>query len=256
MPQPDTVIRKNTLTPLLTYAVYFRPVIATPLAAALAQTPDPPQDRPADVAPSLTTRMLGLVRKLIDYGRQRATSLAQQPQPAGEARIDLQIRFGILRFGQKSTARILAQIVHALRLAAILEDRLAGRPARRHTTASLCPCAVTALPRRPASRSAKTGQRDRARTPFHLPVDFLLLRICTELGIDYDDPLWKEMEALVNEHRDNRIASFQQTHKQQGSAPVTASAPGTDRDTGTRPVPPARPALHLVSVATSATGPP
>lgn len=153
----------------------LQPVTATPLAAALAQPPDPSQDRPS----SLATRTLGFVRKLIDYGRERADTLPLQP-PSGEAGIDLKIRFGILRFGRKTTLRILALIAHALRLAAILEDRLAGRPARRHTTAQLCPRAVAARPRRPAPRAATAGQRHRARTPFHLPIDFLLLLICTD----------------------------------------------------------------------------
>ena len=237
----------------------LQPVTATPLAAALAQPPDPSQDRPS----SLATRTLGFVRKLIDYGRERADTLPLQP-PSGEAGIDLKIRFGILRFGRKTTLRILALIAHALRLAAILEDRLAGRPARRHTTAQLCPRAVAARPRRPAPRAATAGQRHRARTPFHLPIDFLLLLICTELGLCHGDKLWEEMEVPVNEHRDNLIESFEQTHKQQ--APTNAFAPkgfvpNTDSDTDAppvpkAPVPQARPALHLVSVATAATGPP
>ena len=67
------------------------------------------------------------------------------------------------------------------------------------------------------------------------------------------------MEVLINEHRDNLIETFRQTQKQQD--PANAFAPGTDSDTDAppvprSPVPQARPALHLVSVATAATGPP
>ena len=110
----------------------LQPVTATPLAAALAQPPDPSQDRPS----SLATRTLGFVRKLIDYGREHADTLPLQP-PSGEAGIDLKIRFGILRFGRKTTLRILALIAHALRLAAILEDpaRRPPRPPPHHRTA-------------------------------------------------------------------------------------------------------------------------
>ena len=53
---------------------------APPTVAAQTNCPDPHQDRPATGAdaPIRTGRLLGLVRALIDYGRQLAGTLQQR----------------------------------------------------------------------------------------------------------------------------------------------------------------------------------
>jgi len=66
------------LTPLLNHVLYLF-ISAAFATAALPNEPDPPADPAAGTvrAQSRTGRLLGLLRKLIDYGTELARSLQQ-----------------------------------------------------------------------------------------------------------------------------------------------------------------------------------
>ena len=94
-----------------------------PTATVPADRPDPQQDRPATGtdAPTSTGCLLSLVRALIDYGRQLATTLQQRT--AATNLTDITLNFGTI-----DIADILARITRGLLRAAALEARLERRP--------------------------------------------------------------------------------------------------------------------------------
>jgi len=85
--------------------------------------PDPAPDRAAGSVweQSRTGRLLGLLRKLIDYGLELACSLQQNPAVATLVTV-------ALHFGTRDIARILARITRGLQLAGELEAKLVRRP--------------------------------------------------------------------------------------------------------------------------------
>src|ERR1700733_5319263 len=97
-----------------------------PPTAAQPNRPDPHQDRPATGAdaPTRTGRLLGLLRTLIDYGRQLAGTLQQRTAATDTA--DVTRDFGTFDIGE-----ILARIARGLLRAAALETRLSSRLASR-----------------------------------------------------------------------------------------------------------------------------
>jgi hypothetical protein len=118
---------------------------------AQPSTPDPHQDQPATgtAAASRTGHLLGLVRFLIGYGKQLATTLQQRT-----ATTDLS---GIIRnFGTIDIADIIARITRGLLRAAALETKLDQRLARQQAAAANLTAASCREPRapRPTNRSA------------------------------------------------------------------------------------------------------
>src|ERR1700690_3352620 len=117
--------------------------------AALPDRLDPPPDRAADPdaasapAPSRAGRLLGLVRKLIDYGKDLAHTLQQRTAATALFTVALQ-------FGTRDIALILARITRGLRLANALEARLVSHPVREEV-------AVPALVRAPSDRKPRTA---------------------------------------------------------------------------------------------------
>src|SRR5579872_5064202 len=96
---------------------------AAPAAAALPNTSDPPPEPVVEPAagapaPSRTSRLLGIVRKLIDYGKDLAHTL-QQGATTTTALITV-----ALQFGTRDIALILARLSRGLLLANALEARL------------------------------------------------------------------------------------------------------------------------------------
>jgi hypothetical protein len=119
---------------------------AASATAALPNDPDPPPDRTADRAPTQSGagRVLGLLRKLIDYGQELARTV-QQRAAAGTL-------FTVaLHFGTRDIALILARITRGLRLANALEAGLISRPVRQDD--------VPARVRAPADRTKCTARR-------------------------------------------------------------------------------------------------
>src|SRR3984957_6935231 len=109
---------------------------AASITAALPDRPGSPPDPLLDPAaasapaPNRTGRLLGLVRKLIDYGKDLAHTLQQ--------RTGATTLFTIARhFGTSDIALILARITRGLLLANALEARLVCRPVRQDAAPAL-----------------------------------------------------------------------------------------------------------------------
>ncbi len=161
----------------------------------------PPTDPPV----TGSGRLLGLVRRLIDYGNTLLATLRQQPSP--EALFDISRCFGTL-----DAALIIARIIRGLRLAAALQDRLvrnshrldkprasvaASRPPRRSGPA--CP--------RPAPHPADAADLAALPTPEEIaakirrrPIGAVLADICSDLGITANHPLWRDLHQAVMRH--------------------------------------------------------
>ncbi len=150
--------------------------------------------------PSRVGRLLDLVRKLIDYGRELAATLPLR------AATDLA---SITRcFGTSDIALILASITRGLLRANALEARLLKNAA--HLDAKPNPRAAPAQPKSCAARPA--AQRNAAAdanlaelpTPEQIaawvgrrPIGAVLAEICRELGILPGHRLWRELRLEI-----------------------------------------------------------
>ena len=154
--------------------------------------------------PTRTARLLGLVRRLITYGKDLTATLQRRPS------VETIIATG-LHFGVVNVAIILARIARALQLAEALEARLALRadrpePARREPTAS--------APRKPRNPRPKAPPNSSATLPTaeeiaeqlrRRPVYAVLADICRDLGLTQGNPLWQEVQDLILEFRGSGI---------------------------------------------------
>jgi hypothetical protein len=111
-------------------------------APAAPIDPDPPRAAPA--MPAGIGRVLSLVRRLIDYGRQLAATVQQRATAPGFALF-------ASTFGTADLATILARITNGLRRAAALEAMLCRRAARGQ---DLTPSPIR-LPAAPGPRAAR-----------------------------------------------------------------------------------------------------
>jgi hypothetical protein len=168
--------------------------------SAPTTTPDP---NPAGAAkPSRLECVLNLVRKLIDYGKEIATTLRER-----STTIDLP---AITRpFGTRDIVLILARITHGLLLANALEARLVEGAARREAEpTSAAPRAQQPRPRAAPAASHPAGPADShlagLPTPERIaaevrrrPIGGVLVDICCDLGILPCHPLWPELSRLI-----------------------------------------------------------
>jgi hypothetical protein len=187
-------------------------------AAALPYRPDPPPDpavHPAAAsapAPSRTGRLLGLVRKLIDYGKDLAHTLQQRTAATALFTV-------ALHFGTRDIALILARISRGLLLANALEARLVSRPERE--------AAAAALVRAPPDRARRAAQpavlraggaasglalvptaEEIAAALRHRPAAAVIADICRDLGIVPAHPLWGEVMMVLTEHGGSIVTLF------------------------------------------------
>jgi hypothetical protein len=183
--------------------------------ASATNTPDP-TSQPAPWPASTDrrgnlTRLLGLVRSLIDYGKDLATALRERgltDRPAGAT----------ARFGTRDIA--LSRIAVALLRADALEARLLRSAARPDPK----PCP----PRAPSQRAPCAARREaepaaqpdpclaRLPTPEQIaaeirrrPVGAVLVDICRDLGIMADHPLWRELNLAIIMHGGGLAAFFE-----------------------------------------------
>jgi hypothetical protein len=217
-------VGKNSLTFASLYVpISFMPDAPNP--AAPCPEADPPGDQPAvGVAATQSGRLLGLVRRLIDFGRQLVTTLQNQPAPEAVAGITL-------CFGTINLALILARITRGLRLAAALEERIVRdprgidephhRPAllrtpdSPRTSDSLRTPAARSPGSRPSRRQARPREDDAAllaRLPTageiaeqvrHRAIGEVIADICRDLGITADHALWPELRDAIIRHEGN-----------------------------------------------------
>ena len=207
-PAPPPQPRKHPLTtPAIYVLVVFMADAST--AAVPPNRPDPPQDLAAIAGstPTRSGRLIGLVRRLIDYGKELVATL-RQPCSATQ-------HFHITRnFGTLDIALIIARITRGLRIAAALESRLVrtasrldGPPPRAVPDASPRPASprplhgpVHATP--PAEDDAALLAR--LPTPEEIaarvrrrPIGVVITDICNDLGIVTSHKLWRELHEAV-----------------------------------------------------------
>jgi len=228
-----------------------------PQAAAQTNLPEPHQDRAAAGAdaPSRTGRLLGLVRKLIDCGKELASTLQQRTAATNLATITR-------NFGTFDIASIVAHITRALHRAAALEIRLLSRVARGDDGPALASAPAHRHPRaaQPAAQRASGAEsglahlptpRDIAADVRRRPVGAVIADICRDLGIVPSDPLWRELSLAIIENGGNLVTLFVDASKRVARAvadPSFVAPPGV--------TPPGWPAPCLPSPAASGAGPP
>src|SRR5271166_3456131 len=157
-------------------------------------------------------RLLGLVRKLIDHGKQLAAavgqrSLSNDPVLTG------------CRFGTSDIALILSRITLALHRATALEARLLRRAAqpdpKPRPSGASSPRTLRApreAPQEPAEADPRlaglpTPEQIAARHATGLdpvvrrrPIGAVIADICRDLGIMADYPLWRELRLAITLH--------------------------------------------------------
>jgi hypothetical protein len=145
-------------------------------------------------------RLLGLVRKLIDHGKQLALAVGQRsltndPALAG------------CRFGTSDIALILSRIALALQRAAALEARLlrsAARPDPKPRPPRVPSPRAVRVPPAPAEADPRLARMPTAEQIAaeirHRPVGAVIADICRDLGIMADHPLWRELRLAVILH--------------------------------------------------------
>ena len=161
--------------------------------SAAATVPDSPTQ------PSRSARLLGLVRRLIDYGKELAATIRERVVTD-----PISVRCG---FGTVDVGLILARIARGLHRANALEARLLSKahrldaPPRRAASPS-----SPRLPR-PATAPAD-GETDepiaRLPTPDQIatavrrqPIGAVIADICRDLGITPRHPLWRELQLVI-----------------------------------------------------------
>ena len=170
---------------------------------------------PSTDKPTPSGRLLRLVRKLIDYGRQLGAALTQRTADLASVTRE---------FGTKDVALILARIRCGLERANLLEARIIDEAARLDAAAARAAPAAAVAPRtRPATPRPPEPPKQQpdprlARLPTseeiadevrHRPIGAVLADICRDLGIVPSHPLWLELMVLVPEHGGNFPALFE-----------------------------------------------
>jgi hypothetical protein len=205
---------------------------------AEANAPDPPTQ------PSRAANLLGLVRKLIDYGRELAATIRQRaftnPGPV------------ITCFGTADIALILARISRGLHRANALEarlirsaDRLDAAPRGASPEKIRAPRQATA-----PSTDETNGRLTHLPTPEQIaakvrrqPIGAVFADICRDLGILPSHPLWRELQIVII-REDGNLANLVKDILDQ-AFPITPPTP---------PESPAPPPLRFLTPAR--TGPP
>ena len=153
--------------------------------------------------PSRVGRLLDLVRKLVEYGKELAATL-RQPS------VTTDLAAAARAFGTRDIALILARITRGLHRADALEARLIRNAA--HLDAEPRPRSA------PAAANPASGPRRQAAPPAgspltHLPtpeqiaaevrrrpIGAVVADICRDLGIMPSHPLWREVQLVVIRH--------------------------------------------------------
>ena len=171
-------------------------------AAPTAPTPGtPPDPIPAGAdKESRVGRLLTLVRKLIDYGRELAATF-QGRDPATHAR----------HFGTTDLALILARITQGLHRARSLEERLVRNAATLDPPHRPQPARAPREPRTTQAATPRSLSGDPCLadlpTPEQIaaavrrrPIGAVIADICRDLGILPSHPLWRELSEIIIRH--------------------------------------------------------
>jgi hypothetical protein len=167
-------------------------------ASAPASLPGPAADKG-----TRSGRLLGLLHKLIDYGKELAATIRRRAvtDPISVQRC----------FGTTDLALILARISRGLHRATALEVRITRNAACLDTA----PRPAPVLPRRPAPASPRATPRTddidpglaRLPTPAQIaaevrrrPIGAVIADICRDFGITPNHPLWRELQYVLVAH--------------------------------------------------------
>ena len=140
--------------------------------------------------------LLGLVRRIIDYGRDLVTALQRQNTPSTPL---------ARRFGTFNLALIIARIARGLSIAAALETRLSrARPARsvQRTTPNRAPLKPRPARPTPAEEDAALlralpSAEEIAAHVRNRSAGAVIVEICRDLGINATHPLWNEIRDAI-----------------------------------------------------------
>ena len=157
----------------------------------------PPTEAPK---PSRAGRLLAVVRKLIDYGKELAATIR------GRALTDpLAVK---VCFGTTDIALILTRIARGLHRAQALEDRvtrcaalLDAGPRRARGQSKARPSAARPLTAPPHPRLAGLPTAEQiAAEVRRRPIGAVIADICRDLGILPSHSLWRDVQKLIIEH--------------------------------------------------------
>ena len=210
-------------------------------------------DPAADHAPtqSRTSRLLGFLRKLIDYGTQLVHTLQQRT--AATALLTV-----ALHFGTRDIALILSRIARGLQLANALEARLISHPLRQEPAPAPIRAPADRKPRTAQQPAEPRAKRAASRLPDlptaeeiadalrHRPLGAVIADICRDLGIVPSHPLWGEVMMVVTEFGGNLARLYGDVINR--VCAWTTDLSGFDAD--------GWPALLASAAAVCATGPP
>ena len=162
--------------------------------SAAAETPAPTTE------PSRSARLLDLIRKLIDYGRELAATIRQ--------RTATDPYFVKARFNTIDLAVILARIARGLLLAEALEARvlrsaaqLDAEPAPRRARPAPRAPAVPRVAAEPDPRLAQLPTAEQiAAEARRRPIGAVIVDICCDLGITGSHPLWRDVQRAIIKH--------------------------------------------------------
>jgi hypothetical protein len=159
----------------------------------------PPTTQP-DPQPSRAGRLLSLVRKLIDYGKELVATVRQ--------RVAADPIFARTGFGTTDIALILTRIARGLHRAQALEDRvtrcaalLDAGPRRARGQSKARPSAARPLTAPPDPRLAGLPTAEQiAAEVRRRPIGAVIADICRDLGILPSHSLWRDVQKLIIEH--------------------------------------------------------
>jgi len=177
--------------------------------SAAAATPEgtsaPAPAAPGEHRPGRFRRVLDVVRKLIDYGKELATTL--------QRRAATDLAAATRPFGTSDIGLILARITRGLLLANALEARVVALAAQPVAPPRPARAPAQREPRAPRPASARpTEAADHPRLALlptaeqiaaevrRRPVGAVIADICRDLGIIPTHPLWQELSVAIVWH--------------------------------------------------------
>jgi hypothetical protein len=150
--------------------------------------------------PSPSGRLLGLVRKLIDYGRELAATIRQ--------RTTTDPIFARCRFGTTDLAQIFVCIARGLQLANALEARVlrsaaqldAGPAPGRTRSAVTAPAAPRVAAEADPGLAGLPTPKQIAAEARRKPIGAVIADICRDFGITGSHPLWRDVQRAIIKH--------------------------------------------------------
>jgi len=165
----------------------------------------PADDPAATDKPGRFSRVLDVVRKLIDYGRTLADAVHQRTQ-----RIDFAAR--ACNFGTTDIELIIARITRGLLRARLLEERLVriaprlvAKPKSSERKARVAPVARQDEATEHDAVNLHTPERIAAEVR-RKPIGAVVADICRDFGILPCHPLWREIQRTIMQHGGNYAA--------------------------------------------------